>query len=171
MDNNSLCSQGLKFPLRRSCIPSNLKRLLVLNSLVYWEYTPPRYQPYFTGHQGESASPELTAYTVTYCSYLCLLLLNITKASSARESMGRPYMISAQTGPRPPACKETDGLLVSPDKASTLLTDHLITHVLGNSSDLSLPRKSGSSQNHPYLQTILAIGLVGRLYLNTFWMP
>ena len=45
---------------------------------------------------------------------------------------------------------EIYGLL--PGKASTLLTDRLIT---GNGSGLSLPRKSGSSQ------TIYALSLIG----------
>ena len=58
--------------------------------------------------------------------------------------MGRPDMIPAQIidinkvggryRPRPLARKEKDGLLVPPDKASTLLTDHLITRVLVNRS-------------------------------------
>ena len=47
--------------------------------------------------------------------------------------MGRPDMIPIQTIDKQSrvricARKEIDRLLVPPDKASTLLTDHLITH-------------------------------------------
>ena len=49
-------------------------------------------------------------------------------------------------GPRLLGPKEIDGLLASPGKASTLLCTDSPSAV--NSSSLSLPRKSGSS-NHP----------------------
>ena len=49
--------------------------------------------------------------------------------------------------PCPLESKEIDGLLVPPGKASTLLTDYLITGYC--SEGLSLPRKSSS--NHPYI--------------------
>ena len=42
-------------------------------------------------------------------------------------TMSKIYLIQPLLGPRPLGPKEIDGLLVSPGKASSLLTDHLIT--------------------------------------------
>ena len=46
------------------------------------------------------------------------------------QSMGSNMYPQSMLGPRPLGPKEIDGLLVSPGKASLLLTDHLITGYL-----------------------------------------
>ena len=66
-------------------------------------------------------------------------------------------------GPCPLGPKEIAGLLVSPDKAYKLLTDHLIT----GEPLMSEPAQEKRFQVKPCIHINL-IGLVGRLYLKHF---